>query len=316
MELIRYIHNLKQQHQGCVATIGNFDGVHLGHQAVIAQLRAQAQRLALPAVVMIFEPQPLEYFSPDTAPARLSSLREKCEQFAAQGVERVFCLRFQQSLAALPAERFVSEILAEGLGVKQLIVGDDFRFGKARAGNFDLLVRLGRELGFAVVPMQTRILQEARISSSSIRAALAGHELDTAAELLGRPYSISGRVVHGEKRGRELGYATANLALQRRRPPLRGIYAVRAQGLGRKALSGVASLGTRPVFAGEKLLLEVHLFDFDEEIYGAHLRVEFLHYLRREQMFASVAELKKQMQQDAQAARDFFANEKGMTADG
>ena len=306
MELIRYIHNLRGHHQGCVATIGNFDGVHLGHQAVIEQLQGRAQHLSLPAVVMTFEPQALEFFSPGTAPARLSSLREKCEMFEQKGVDRVFCLRFQQALCELPAQRFIEDILVKGLDVRHVIVGDDFRFGKGRQGNFRMLLESGRDLGFEVVPTQTFIVGAERVSSSRVRKLLAANDLEGAEKLLGRKYSISGRIRHGEKRGRKLGYPTANIGFATRKPPLHGIYTVRVSGLGQDVRKGVASIGTRPVFAGNVVLLEIHLLDFDEDVYGEHIKVEFLQYLRSERMFDSVETLKKQMERDRQTAMAFF----------
>jgi len=309
MELIRYIHNLRGHHQGCVATIGNFDGVHLGHQAVIEQLQGYAQRLALPGVVMIFEPQALEFFSAGDPPARLSSLREKCELFEQQGVERVFCLRFQRSLCELPAERFIEDILVKGLGVKHVIVGDDFRFGKDRRGDFRMLAAAGEDFGFELVPTQTLLAGGERISSSRVRALLARNDLRAAGKLLGRTYSISGRIRHGEKRGRTLGYPTANIGFGKRKPPLHGIYTVRVHGLGQDSRAGVASIGTRPVFGGKTVLLEAHLLDFSDDIYGEHIKVEFLQYIRPERMFDSVAALKKQIEQDRRAAIAFFQNQ-------
>jgi len=306
MELIRYIHNLRGHHQGCVATIGNFDGVHLGHQAVIEQLQEHAQRLSLPAVVMTFEPQPLEFFAPASAPARLSSLREKCELFRQKGVDRVFCLRFQQALCELPAQRFIEDILVKGLGVQYVIVGDDFRFGKGRQGDFRMLAELGRGFGFEVVPTETLIANAERISSSRVRKLLEGNDLKGAEKLLGRPYSISGRIRHGEKRGRKLGYPTANIGFTKRLPPVHGIYAVRVQGLRPGSRAGVASIGTRPVFQGQAILLETHLLDFNDDIYGEHIRVEFLQHIRSERMFDSVAALKKQIEQDRRTALAFF----------
>ena len=308
MELIRYIHNLRKHHQGCVATIGNFDGVHLGHQAVIEQLQGHAERMSLPAVVMTFEPQALEYFSPESAPSRLSSLREKCELFEYKGVDRVFCLRFQRSLCELPAESFIEDILVKGLGVKYVIVGDDFRFGKGREGNFSMLKELGQHFGFEVVSTQTFVVDGERVSSSRVREVLARNDLQQAEKLLGRAYSISGRVRHGQKRGRELGYPTANIGFGKRKPPVLGIYAVRVHGLDETIYNGVASIGTRPVFNGKAVLLETHLLNFDDDIYGKHIKVEFLQYIRSEQMFDSVEELKEQIEQDRLTAIDFFKN--------
>ena len=310
MELIRDLHNLKAVHRPCVATIGNFDGVHLGHQAVIKQLKQHAGELGLPAVVVIFEPQPMEYFAPDSAPARLTAFREKLELFDQYSVDRVFCLRFKRSLAMLPADRFVAELLVGRLGIHRVIVGDDFRFGKGRAGDFNLLSRLGREYGFDVIPTATFHCDGERVSSSRIRAYLAAGEFEQAARLLGRPYYFSGRVMHGDKRGTGLGFPTANLMLNRKKSPLSGIYAVCVHGLGDAVYEGVASIGTRPVFSGRTELLEVHLFDFSDRIYGRRIRVEFMHYLRPEENFASTDALIEQMRRDVDDARAFFKNQK------
>ncbi|MFQ5661313.1 MAG: bifunctional riboflavin kinase/FAD synthetase [Gammaproteobacteria bacterium] len=306
MELIRYLHNIKDRHHGCVATIGNFDGVHLGHQAVFQQLRRHALRLKLPAVVMIFEPQPLEYFSPDTAPARLTGFREKIEWLQEHGIDRVICLRFQQSLAALSAEQFVEQLLVQALGVRYVIVGDDFRFGHGRQGNFRMMQAFGRRYGFEVVATETLSSDGTRVSSSRIRDLLTAGRLEQAKNLLGRPYTISGRVIHGDERGRKLGFPTANMALKRRLSPLLGVYVVLVKGLREGIYNGVANIGTRPVFDGKQLLLEVHLLDFNGDIYGQHLHVEFLKHLRAEKNFASVDQLCAQMETDIEEARAFF----------
>lgn len=308
MKLIRDLHNLKTSHRPCVATIGNFDGVHLGHQAIIRQLRQHADEADLPAVVITFEPQPLEFFAPQSAPARLTPFREKLELLCAAGVDWVFCLRFQQSLASIPAETFVTELLVEGLGIRRIVVGDDFRFGKGRAGDFSLLKHLGGECGFSVIPTETLYHDGMRVSSSRIRTFLAEGDFDSAASLLGRPYYISGKVMHGDKRGMELGFPTANIALKRKTSPLSGIYAVRVHGLGDAVYDGVANIGTRPVFNGETELLEVYLLDFNDTIYGRRIRVEFLKYIRPERHFDSVDALLERMRQDVQAARQYFDN--------
>jgi riboflavin kinase/FMN adenylyltransferase len=313
MELIRDLHNLKADHRPCVATIGNFDGVHLGHQAVIKQLQQHAGELGLPAVVIIFEPQPMEYFAPDSAPARLTAFREKLELLAQYSVDRVFCLRFKRSLAMLPADRFVRELLVGCLGIQRVIVGDDFRFGRGRTGDFTLLSRMGREYGFDVIPTATYYCDGERVSSSRIRGHLAAGEFEQAARLLGRPYYISGRVLHGDKRGTGLGFPTANLLLNRKKSPLAGIYAVCVHGLGDSACEGVASIGTRPVFNGETELLEVYLFDFNDRIYGRRIRVEFMHFLRPEENFASTDALIEQMRHDVDDARAYFRNQKNKT---
>lgn len=306
MELVRYLHNLKERHRGCVVTIGNFDGVHLGHQAVIQQLNSLAQQLGLPAVVMIFEPQPLEYFLPDKAPPRLSSFREKVVWLREHGIDRVICLRFQQSLAELSAGDFVERLLVEQVGARLVTVGDDFKFGKGRAGDLNLLQTMGKSRGFDAVSTETLMSGSGRVSSSQIRLLLAGGDMDGAAELLGRPYCMIGRVIHGDKRGKHLGFPTANIAIKRSKPPMLGVFAVQVVGLDNGVYDGVANIGTRPVFAGNQVLLEVHLLDFDRNIYGKHLQVNFLKRLRSEQKFESIDRLTDQIKKDIEDTRLYF----------
>jgi riboflavin kinase/FMN adenylyltransferase len=292
-----------------VLTIGNFDGVHRGHRALLAQLTAKAQSCALPATVLTFEPHPRELFAPDQAPARLSSLREKLELLAACGVERVHVCRFNRALAGLTAEQFIAQILVRGLSIRHLIVGDDFRFGKARSGDFALLQQAGVAHRFGVEAMATVDFDGLRVSSSSVREALAAGNLEHAAVLLGRSYVISGRVAHGDKIGRTLGFPTANVQLRRNRLPLTGVFAVTVSGLGAMPVRGAASLGVRPtVAAGLKPVLEVHLLDFSGEIYGAHVSVNFLHKLRDEAKYDSLDALKAQIARDVAATRSYFEN--------
>lgn len=306
MELIRGLHNLRPGHRGCAVTIGNFDGVHLGHQAVLRRLRERARALQVPSVVMLFEPQPLEYFRPDAAPPRLMRLREKLPALRAQGVDRVLCVRFDAGFAGLSAEAFMERVLRDLLGARVVLVGEDFRFGARRRGDIELLRAAGPGYGFEVETAPTFALDGERVSSTRIRTALAAGELETAARLLGRPYRICGRVGHGDKLGRELGVPTANIRLFRRRAPLHGIFAVELEGVDHRALPGVASLGTRPTVGGTALLLEVHLFDFDRDIYGAQVAVEFRHRIRDERRFDSLDALRAQMRRDIEAARDYF----------
>ncbi len=308
MELIRGQHNLRPRHCGCVATIGNFDGVHLGHQAILRQLAEQGRSLELPLTVITFEPQPQEFFAPEAAPARLMRLREKLLALRQYGVERVLCLEFDQRLAAVPARTFIDQVLVSKLGIRYLIVGDDFRFGHGREGDFELLRQVGREQGFQVANTHSYIYQGQRVSSTRIREALARGELELAEGLLGRPYSICGRVAHGDKRGRTLGFPTANIHLHRRSTPLAGVYAVRMHGVGAEAVAGVANLGRRPTVNGLRVQLEVHLFDFQQDIYGRHVQVEFLVFLRPEQRFDSLDALQRQIQADSARARAFFAD--------
>ncbi len=307
MELIRGHYSLKPQHQGCVATIGKFDGVHLGHQAVLGQVAEKAAELGLPAAVITFEPQPEEFFAPESAPARLTRLREKLKALSRFAVDRVVCLRFNPGLAAMPADQFIERILIQRLGVRYLVVGDDFRFGRKRQGDFAMLEAAGEAHGFAVARMHTVHLDGARVSSTRVRDALAVGNLALAQQLLGRPYRISGRVAHGDKRGRTIGFPTANIRLHHKALPLSGVYAVEVFGLQHEPRIGVANVGIRPTVNGRQALLEVHLFDFTEEIYRRYIHVDFIHKLRDEQRFDSLAALQAQIAADAEAARAHFS---------
>ena len=308
MELIRGLHNMRPSHHGCVATIGNFDGVHLGHQAVIGQLAEKADAMGLPAAVITFEPQPREYFLPQFAPPRLTRFREKIEALRRYAVRRVLCLAFNRKLAEMSAEEFIRRILVDGLGVKYLVVGDDFRFGRDREGTFRHLQAAGEQYGFQVVNMHTFSVEGERVSSTRVRLALEQGQLDEAVRLLGRDFRMSGRVAHGEKLGRKLGFPTANIFLHRKAAPLQGIFVVEVYGLDKEPWPGVASLGTRPTVDGTRTILEVHLFDFDEQIYGRHIQVSFLHKLRDEEKYDSLTELKVQIQKDVDAAHAYFEN--------
>lgn len=306
MEIIRGLHNLRPRHRGCVATVGNFDGVHLGHQAVLGQLTEKADDLDLPLVVVTFEPQPQEYFRPDKSPPRLTRFREKVQILRRYAVDRVMVLRFDAAFSRQAPDEFIQRLLVDGLGVRYLVIGDDFRFGKNREGDFARLQSAGTEHGFEVVNMHTFILDGERVSSTRVRAALAAGQLNEAEKLLGRIYRMSGRVAHGDKRGRSIGFPTANIHLHRNAIPLKGVYVVELYGIAGEPLPGVANLGTRPTVDGMRTLLEVHLFDFDRDIYGAHVHVNFLHKLRDEQRFEDFEALKKQIQQDVLQARDYF----------
>jgi riboflavin kinase / FMN adenylyltransferase len=289
-------------------TIGNFDGVHRGHQAMLQRLTEAAEDLELPAAVLTFDPHPREFFAKDAAPPRLSSLRGKLDQFAARGVAQVHIARFDARLAGLGAEEFIERVLTERLHTRWVLVGDDFRFGRGRAGDLALLRATART--FSVEAMPTVSVNGERVSSSAIRAALARGELDHAARLLGRPYAITGRVAHGDKRGRNLGFPTANVPL-RHKPALSGVFAVRVHGLGESPRTGVASLGVRPtVKTDAKPLLEVFVFDFDEAVYGCRVTVEFLHKLRAEERYPDLQALVRQMRVDADQAREYFATQK------
>ncbi|MGH1474662.1 bifunctional riboflavin kinase/FAD synthetase [Yersinia proxima] len=306
MELIRGIHNIRARHHGCVLTIGNFDGVHRGHQALLEQLKREGQRLGLPVMVMIFEPQPLELFAADKAPARLTRLRDKARYLAEAGVDYLLCVKFDPRFAAITAQDFVAQLLVDKLGVKFLTVGDDFRFGAGRQGDFQLLQQAGAEFGFDVISTDSFCDGGLRISSTAIRQALSDDDLVLAETLLGHPYSISGRVVHGDELGRTIGFPTANLPLKRLVAPVKGVYAVDVYGLGPKPLPGVANIGTRPTVAGVRQQLEVHLLDVTMDLYGRHIDVVLCAKLRNEQRFASLDALKQQIANDVVTARTFF----------
>ena len=306
MELIRGQHNARPQHVGCVATIGNFDGIHRGHQAILRQLAAAGAARELPTTVITFEPQPQEFFAPEAAPARLMRLTEKLAELQRHAIDRVLCLRFDQRLATMPASSFVKHLLVERLGIRYLVVGDDFRFGLGREGDTDLLRRAGTEFHFDVATTHTCLLDGERVSSTRVRDALTRGDLKLAQRLLGRPYAMRGRVAHGEKLGRTIGYPTANIVLHRDTTPLSGIFAVTLAGICGELLPGVANIGRRPTVNGTRDQLEVHLFDFDRDIYGRHVSVEFLQFLRAEQRFDSLDALRLQIQQDAERARAYF----------
>lgn len=315
MQLIRGPHDLRRLEGGCALTIGNFDGVHLGHQHVVGQTHAAARRLGIPAVGMCFEPMPREFFQGDSAPPRLSRFREKYEALAAAGLDALVCMRFDRRMAETDPEDFVESFLVRGLGVRHVVVGADFRFGRDRAGDLERLEALGEEHGFTTEPATEFEVDGRRVSSTRVREALADGRMELASALLGRRYSLSGRVRTGRRLGRELGYPTANIGLGRRRLALSGIFAVRVHGLGRECLGGVASVGTRPTVEGSpgaadtRALLEVHLFDLDGDIYGERLTVEFVARARDEVRFDSLDALREQMQDDERWARQVLACE-------
>jgi riboflavin kinase/FMN adenylyltransferase len=288
-------------------TVGNFDGVHLGHRAMLELLDGAARERRLRSCVMSFEPHPREFFSPDQAPTRLTSLREKLELLAQAGIDQVHVRRFDYDFARVTAEEFIDKVLVTGLGVRWVLVGDDYRFGARRQGDVAMLRDAGRQHGFEVAQMQSVTVDGIRVSSTAVRDRLANGDLTGAARLLGRPYSISGRVVRGDGIGKQLGFPTANVQMKHNRPPLAGIFVVEVLGLGDRPLEGVASLGVRPtVKAGGAPVLEVNLFDFAREIYGRHLQVRFLHKLRDEEKYADLETLKRQIARDADNARRFF----------
>jgi riboflavin kinase/FMN adenylyltransferase len=307
MKLVVGLEAASRENPGCVATIGNFDGVHRGHRAVIDRLVAESRRLSLPVCVVLFEPQPREYFAPNQAPPRLMRLRDKIDRLSELPVDRVLVLKFNRSLAALSPEAFIEKILVETLGVRYLVIGDDFRFGQARAGDFRLLVDAGARFGFEVQDTPSILADGQRISSTLIREALLRGELDLAGDLLGKPYEVCGRIIHGEKIGRTLGFPTANLPLRRRSTPVRGVFAVTMRGLGPRPWPGVANVGYRPTVQGDPaLLLETHLLDFQGNLYGRRVEVEFHAKIRDEQRFNQLDDLRHQIARDILAARDFF----------
>ena len=308
LKLIRGIYNLPETFPRCVVTIGNFDGVHIGHQQLLKQLRQKGQEMGLPALVITFEPQPNEFFNPQNTPPRLMRLHEKIRALDTLGVDYVLCLRFDPQLARLSAEDFVHTLLIDKLNAAYVLVGDDFHFGYQRSGDLILLKQLGLRLGFKAEQMDTFLFNGARVSSSRVRKALEQGELDTAEQLLNRRYGISGKVAHGDKRGRIMGFPTANVFLHRKAVSLSGIYVVMAHGILSHPIQGVAYVGNRPTIGGGgRSLLEVHLFDFNEEIYGRHMYVEFLHKLRDDQWFESMELMQQQILKDALRAREYFA---------
>lgn len=302
MELIRRIQPAPPDDPGCVATIGNFDGLHRGHQAVIQHVEFKAEAMQLPATVISFEPLPIEFFR-SPPPPRIYALRDKLRLLQAMTIDRFVCLRFNQQLAGMEAEDFVQDILLDGLKVRYLVVGDDFRFGKGRRGDYHLLQKMGAEQGMQVVDTPTFLHDDERISSTRIRLALSTADLELAAELLGQAYRISGRVRHGDKRGRLLGFPTLNMRVPQYIALRKGVYAVKVSGLEEEAVTGVANLGARPTVQGVENRLEAHLFDFNRQVYGQHICVEPVAFIRDEMKFASLDELKAQIARDSAQAR-------------
>ena len=323
MRLIRGLYNIPSDFSGCVATIGNFDGVHLGHQAILQQLKKQGAEHQLPTVVMMFEPQPREFFAPDQAPARLANMSEKLQDLASFGVDYVLCLPFNQKLRSMSADQFIQTILLDGLRIRHLIVGDDFRFGCDRTGDYQLLQKAGQESGFSVEDTKTFEVEGKRVSSTRIRDCLSANDLDAVNKLLGRPYRMSGRIGYGRQLGRTIGVPTANVILQRNKLPMTGVYAVKAieievagcnesQVLDHsgnvKVWQGVANIGVKPTVAGTpEPSLEVHIFDFSDDVYGKRLSIEFCQKIREEQKFNGLDELKAAISNDMKVARKFFS---------
>jgi riboflavin kinase/FMN adenylyltransferase len=305
MQILRHFRS--ERCRPCALAIGNFDGVHLGHEALLKELKAVASKQSLQTAVMTFEPHPREFFAPDKAPSRLASLREKLERFSDAGVDVVYLCRFNQPFASLSSEAFINDILIKSLNAKTVLVGEDFRFAAGRRGGVVDIANAGLNLislpqvNLSDVDIQA-LGDSERVSSTRVRNALAAGQLNVAKNLLGRPYSISGKVIHGAQLGRKLGFPTANVHMRHERPALTGVYAVKLDDL-----NGVANLGVRPTIAGvPKLLLEVHLFDFDGDLYDKHVHVEFFYKIRDEMKFDGLDALKAQIAKDAQVARQFF----------
>ena len=309
MELIRGLYNLREHHRGSVATIGNFDGVHRGHQAVMNQLHEAADELNTHSTVITFEPLPEEHFLGPKAPARLTPLCDKIALLNQLGINQVLCLPFNAKLAQLSAEDFIRSVLVEGLGIKKLVVGDDFRFGHQRKGDFALLQQEGKKHGFDVVDTHTYTHDDSRVSSTRIREALEASDFKAAEHFLGHPFTMGGRVFHGDKRGRQLGFPTANIHIARRISPLRGVFAVEVDGIGNQTVRGVANIGNRPTVGGVGFQIEVHLLDFSGDLYGKRIQIRWRHKIRSEQKFDSLDDLVERINVDIEQARLFFENE-------
>jgi len=302
MQLVRGIHNIQPEDHGCVLTIGNFDGVHKGHQRVISALVAKAKALNCVAAVLVFEPQPQELFAPDKAPARLCRLRDKYVLLAELGVERLICVNFNVKFASQSAEQFIENLLVEKLGIKHLTVGDDFHFGKNRIGDFAMLSQAGKTFGFDVTDTASCKMENCRVSSTAIRQALEQDNLSDVENMLGRPYSIIGKVFHGDKRGRQLGFPTANVLLKRRKSPLNGVFAVKVKTVN-GTFNGVANIGTRPTINGVRQQLEVHIFNFDDDLYAQCIEVIIKKKLRQVMKFDDLTALTAQIKLDSEQAK-------------
>jgi riboflavin kinase / FMN adenylyltransferase len=307
MELVRGLQNIAQRHQGCVLTVGNYDGVHLGHQKMIGVLKSRAVQLRAAATVLVFEPSSKEFIDPEGAPPRLTRWREKFLALAAQGVERLVTLRFDEYVRAMTPENFVDELIVDRLGTRHIVVGNDFRYGCNAGGTIESLRAAGEARGFGVEQIAPFVFDGVRVSSTAVRERLGRSDFDGAERLLGRPYRMLGRVIRGRELGRTLGFPTANLRLMRRKPPVRGVLAVRVYGIEPQPLTAVASLGTRPTVGGTDMLLEVHVFDFAGDLYGREIEVEFVAKLRDEAKFDSLDALVAQMKVDAVQARGLLS---------
>jgi len=309
MLLVRHVADLPYPEltAGSVVSIGSFDGLHVGHRQLLDRVISKSRELGVPSIVMSFEPTPKEFFSAANPPARLMRFREKFAALKEYGIDIFFCPRFNPAMREVRSDAFIRRILIHGMNVRHIVVGDDFHFARKREGGIDDLLRTGRALQFSVERVPSIMRDGIRVSSTAIRSALAAGNMARATSLLGRPYRMSGRIVRGRRVGRTLGYATANVDPRRRQSAVLGIFAVRVSGLAEGSVDGVASVGTRPTFDLIKPLLEVHLFDFDRDIYGKYIHVNFIGYLRDEEKFESVDELVAQMNKDAENARSLLA---------
>lgn len=309
MHLVRHLSDLPyaRLETGSVVTIGSYDGLHLGHERLLERVVNESRTRGRAAVVMSFEPTPKEFFQVEQPPARLMRFREKYDALRTRHIDLFYCPRFSPGMRDIPAADFVRRILVQGLNARHIVVGDDFRFAAKREGDIALLERLARPLDFRVEQVDSVIVDGIRVSSTAIRDACELGDMERATALLGRPYQMSGKVVRGERLGRKLGYPTANVDLRRRQSPVMGIFAVRVRGVGKQLLDGVASVGSRPTFNGTKPLLEVHLFDFDQDIYGAYISVDFIARLRDQVRYDCVDDLVAQMHVDADNARSILA---------
>ena len=307
MQLIRGLHNIRSEHRECVATIGNFDGVHLGHRTILETLKQQAFELDARVCVITFEPQPREFFQKNKAPARLSNLREKLVLLSEHHVDQVLCLPFNEKLRSLNADEFVQQVLIDGLSIRYLIVGDDFRYGCNREGDFEHLQAMGEQFGFEICDTRTVLMAEDRISSTRVRYAIATHQMSEAKRLSGHPYTMIGRVIKGQQLGRQLGFPTANIRIHHRRLPLQGVFAVQVRVDGH-CFEAVANLGVRPSVSGTRPVLEVHMLDFKGDLYDQTLRVEFVEKIRDEQKFESLEALRAAIGNDIEIARKILLN--------
>ena len=307
MEIIRGLHNVRPKHVGSVLSVGSFDGIHRGHQAVLKSQMQKAKALATCSLVMFFEPLPREYFTPQQAPARLMNFREKLLQLRLMGVDYVLRIPFNKNISGISAHRFIHDVFVNLLQVRHMVVGEDMRFGHARQGDHNMLVEAGKKHNFSVTSTATIDFNHQRISSTRLRKALADGDFNLAEQLLGRPYTMAGRVVHGYRKGRQLGFPTANILLQRHKSPLKGVFIVNVK-VGEHSYDGVANIGVRPtLYNNAEPLLEVHLFNFDRELYGCFIEVTFYHHLRDEKRFDGLEQLCEQVAQDIAAAKAWLA---------